>query len=58
MKAMKAVSVAFMLLVAGACSDLTVPDYNNPSLEDLTSNPTPTKIAQAAQGLMVGTRVG
>jgi hypothetical protein len=58
MKAMKALSVAFMLLVAGACSDLTVPDYNNPSLEDLTSNPTPTKIAQAAQGLMVGTRVG
>ena len=58
MKAMKAVSVAFMLLVAGACSDLTVPDYNNPSLEDLTSNPTPTKIAQSAQGLLVGTRVG
>ena len=58
MKAMKAMSVAFMLLVAGACNDLTVPDYNNPSLEDLTGNPTPTKIAQAAQGLMVGTRVG
>jgi hypothetical protein len=58
MKARKAIGIACVLLVAGACNDLTVPDYNNPSLEDLTSNPTPTKIAQAAQGLMVGTRVG
>lgn len=58
MKALKAVSLALMLLVAGACNDLTVPDYNNPSLEDLTGNPTPTKIAQAAQGLLVGTRIG
>ena len=40
-----------------ACTDLTVPDYNNPSLEDLQTNPTPVKIAQAAQGLLVGTRV-
>lgn len=46
-----------MLLTFGACSDLTVPDYNNPSLEDLQTNPTPTKIAQASQGLLVGTRV-
>lgn len=53
-----AVAAAFvMLLVPQACSELTVPDYNNPSLEDLQNNPTPTKIAQAAQGLMVGTRV-
>ncbi len=58
MKAMKAAGLGFVLLAAGACNDLIVPDYNNPSLEDLTSNPTPTKIAQAAQGLMVGTRVG
>lgn len=47
-----------VLLFASACKDLVVPDYNNPSLEDLTSNPTPTKIAQAAQGLLIGTRVG
>jgi hypothetical protein len=46
------------LLFASACKDLVVPDYNNPGLDDLTSNPTPTKIAQAAQGLLVGTRVG
>ena len=43
-------------LAAAACSDLTVPDYNNPSLEDLETNPTPAKIATAAQGLLVGSR--
>ena len=40
-----------------ACTDLTVPDYNNPSLEDLQTNPTRLKIAQASQGLLVGSRV-
>ena len=54
----KKMIVAVASLVAfTACSDLTVPDYNNPSLEDLQTNPTPVKIAQAAQGLLVGTRV-
>lgn len=54
----KKLIVAVAALVAfGACTDLTVPDYNNPSLEDLQTNPTPVKIAQAAQGLLVGTRV-
>jgi hypothetical protein len=48
---------ACALLMAGACRDLAVPDFNNPSLEDLQSNPTPGKIAQAAQGLLVGARV-
>ena len=57
MKGLRALCVAVMLLVPGACNDLTVPDYNNPSLEDLQNNPTPNKIAQAAQGLLVGTRV-
>jgi hypothetical protein len=47
-----------VLLSASACKDLLVPDYNNPSLEDLTTNPTPTKIAQASQGLLIGTRIG
>src|SRR5918992_3106628 len=47
---------AAALLLAGACRDLVVPDFNNPSLEDLQSNPTPGKIAQAAQGLLVGMR--
>ena len=43
-------------LFAASCGDLTVPDYNNPSLEDLQSNPSPTTIRQAAQGLLVGAR--
>jgi hypothetical protein len=46
------------LLFASACKDLIVPDFNNTSLEDLTNNPTPTKVIQASQGLLVGTRVG
>ena len=54
--ASSAIASAALLLVMSACSDLTVPDYNNPSLEDLQTNPTPTKVAQAAQGLLVGTR--
>lgn len=47
---------AALVLAGAACSDLTVPDYNNPSLDDLEANPTPAKIATAAQGLIVGTR--
>lgn len=47
------VATSFMV---DACGDLTVPDYNNPSLEDLESNPSPTTIRQAAQGLLIGAR--
>ncbi|HEY3133505.1 MAG TPA: RagB/SusD family nutrient uptake outer membrane protein [Gemmatimonadaceae bacterium] len=46
------------LLLISACKDLVVPDYNNTSIDDLTNSPTPTKIIQASQGLLVGTRVG
>ena len=49
---------AAALLFASACKDLVVPDYNNTSIDDLSNNPTPTKITQAAQGLLVGTRAG
>ena len=57
MRVKRLLPAAGLLLLAGGCSDLTVPDYNNPSLEDLQSNPTPNKIAQAAQGLLIGTRI-
>ncbi|HEV2148057.1 MAG TPA: RagB/SusD family nutrient uptake outer membrane protein [Longimicrobiaceae bacterium] len=40
----------------GGCGDLTVPDYNNPSIEDLRSNPTPAGVRAAATGLLVGAR--
>jgi len=46
------------LVMISACKDLVVPDYNDSSIDDLTNNPTPTKVAQAAQGLLVGTRIG
>jgi len=52
------IAMVAMVFVASACRDLVVPDYNNTSLDDLISNPTPTKIAQASQGLLLGTRVG
>ena len=58
MRVTRTIATVAVLLLASACKDLVVPDYNNTSLDDLTNNPTPTKIAQAAQGLMVGTRVG
>ena len=40
----------------GGCSELTVPDYNNQSIDDLQNNPTRVNVAQAAQGLLVGAR--
>ena len=57
-RATRLIASVAVLLFASACKDLVVPDYNNTSLDDLTNNPTPTKIAQASQGLLVGTRVG
>ena len=44
------------VLLAG-CDDLTVPDYNNPSIEDLQSSPTRTAVLTAATGLLVGARL-
>ena len=57
-RATRLISAIAVMLLASACKDLVVPDYNNTSLDDLTNNPTPTKVAQSAQGLLVGTRVG
>src|SRR5687768_3842539 len=58
MKVGRIIAAIVVLSVVSACKDLIVPDYNNTSLDDLVANPTPTKVAQTAQGLMVGTRVG
>lgn len=41
-----------MVCWAGACKDFNVPDYNNSSIEDLTTNPNPAGIAAAAIGLI------
>src|SRR5436190_20972984 len=58
MRATPIIGAVALLFALSACKDLVVPDYNNTSIDDLTSSPTPTKITQAAQGLLVGTRVG
>ncbi|MGH7445336.1 MAG: hypothetical protein ACREKM_10685, partial [Longimicrobiales bacterium] len=47
---------ATALAIAGCADDLIVPDFNNPSLEELEQNPTPAAIAAAATGLIVGAR--
>ena len=52
--------LAYLSLALGAalsCRDPNVPDLNNPSLDDLTTHPTPSKVAAAAQGLLVGARL-
>lgn len=45
-------------LAAGACGDLTVPDYNNPAVDEFVNNPTPGAVRAAATGLQVGGRLG
>jgi hypothetical protein len=56
---MRAFALAAALAAgAGACGDLTVPDYNNPSVDDFVNNPTPGAIRAAATGLQIGSRAG
>lgn len=50
------IGITGMLLLGTACSDLTVPNFNNASVDELTTNPTRPGIAAAAQGLLRGTR--
>jgi hypothetical protein len=58
MRVTRSIAMVAVLFFTSACKDLIVPDYNNTSLDDLSNNPTPTKVQQASQGLLVGTRVG
>ena len=44
------------ILLAGCKADLTIPDFNNPSLEDLAGSPSATTVRQATQGLLIGAR--
>ena len=50
-----AASFAGALLV-GACGDFNVTNPNQPTLDDLVSNPTRTKLSTAATGLFIGAR--
>jgi hypothetical protein len=46
--------VAAMTL--GACQDVTVPNFNNPNLEQLTNNPTASTVNTAIVGLVISLR--
>jgi hypothetical protein len=50
-----AASLAGALLV-GACGDFNVTNPNQPTLDDLVTNPTRTKLSAAATGLLIGIR--
>jgi hypothetical protein len=48
-------SLAGALLI-GACGDFNVTNPNQPTLDDLVTNPTRTKLSAAATGLVIGAR--
>src|SRR5258705_291961 len=58
MRVTSLIATVAVLLFASACKDLIVRDYTSSSSDDWTNSRTPTKVIQASQGLLVGTRVG
>jgi starch-binding outer membrane protein, SusD/RagB family len=52
---LKCVLGASLLLPASGC-DLDVPDLNNPGIDQLEDNPTPSGISAASTGLLIGSR--
>ena len=59
MHLLAALAAGGAVLLAGCADDLfTVPDLNNPALDELAENPTRLTVQQAAQGLLIGTRNG
>jgi hypothetical protein len=46
------------ITIAGACSNLTAPDFNNPGVDQLEGAPTRAAVAAAATGLLIGARDG
>ena len=61
MTTMRKVSIALSglaLAAAGACREVTVPNYNNPSVNALTSTPTASVVNTAVVGLLVLYRGG
>ena len=44
------------LTIAGACREVTVPNFNNPSLEQLTTNPTVGTVNTAVVGMLINLR--
>ncbi len=58
MRTRKLLAALVGLALASGCKDLNVPNLNSPALDDLLNNPTRSKIATAATGLLIGTRAG
>ncbi len=58
MKTYRALPVLLGVLAVGGCDNLVVPDFNNPSIEDITGNPSRAAVVTAAQGLFVRVRAG
>lgn len=50
------IPAAALAAAAAGCSDLTVPDYQNPPLDDLLNNPSVETVLQAATGVLQGSR--
>ena len=46
-----------LIATAASACDFVVPDFNNPSVEDLQNNPSRAAIAAAAQGLLFDARI-
>jgi starch-binding outer membrane protein, SusD/RagB family len=55
MRIISTILLAATLAAAPGC-DLDVPDLNNPGIGELEENPTPSAVASAATGLLIGTR--
>src|SRR4051812_4019963 len=51
-----AAALAAIAVLSSACADVTVPNYNNPSLEQLTNTPTASTVNTAAIGMLINLR--
>jgi hypothetical protein len=50
---MRGAVAAALIVGAVACQEVTVPNYNSPSVDALTSSPTPSVVNNATSGLLV-----
>lgn len=57
-RTLSSVTLALAGLLSVAGCDLDVPNLNNPGLDELEDEPTPSKVASACTGLLIGTRAG
>src|SRR5262245_54428494 len=56
MTKLRAALAGTLVLVGVACADVTVPNFNNPSLEQLTNNPTVGTVNTAIVGMLINLR--